>query len=124
MAILPSRPGIKISIVCNGAALQEYNDDEEEPNNNIVSKYIEAISGAEFGIHWKLTPPWPPYTVLLEYRLDQKYVAGTYCKLVHFKHPSYSGLDEGVTTTTNGQYFLHKFAFAALAIGNYLTPWM
>jgi hypothetical protein len=88
MAILPSRPGIKISIVCNGAALQEYNDDEEEPNNNIVSKYIEAISGAEFGIHWKLTPPWPPYTVLLEYRLDQKYVAGTYCKLVHFKRES------------------------------------
>ena len=123
MAILPSHPGIKISIVSNGAALQEYNDDEEEPNNTVLSKYIEAISGAEFGIHWELTSPWPPYIVLLKYRLDQKRVGSTYCMPVHFKHPSYGGLHEGATTTTNGQSFLHKFAFAALTIGKFSTPW-
>ena len=120
MAILPSRPGIKISIVgCNGAVFQEYDDDEEKSQPNAVDKYVEAVSGVEFGIRWELTSPWPPYTILFQFEVDQKWVGGTYCKPENFKHPAYTGTHVGATAIVNGQGFLHKFAFAALDIGKY-----
>ncbi|KAJ4311792.1 hypothetical protein N0V94_007773 [Neodidymelliopsis sp. IMI 364377] len=116
MAILPTSPGIKISIVCNGAILQEYNDDDDEPEPETVTKYIESISGAEFGIRWDITSPWPPYTILFEYFLDQKKASGKYAKPTFFKHPSYVYVEEGATSTVDGQSYLHKFAFAPLTI--------
>jgi hypothetical protein len=121
MAILPTWPGIKISITCNGAILQEYNDDDDEPQPGTVTKYIESISGAEFGIHWDITSPWPPYTVLFEYFLDQKKASGKYAKSTCFKHPSFVHVEEGATSVVNGQGYLHKFSFAPLTIGEYLT---
>ncbi|KAF3036906.1 hypothetical protein E8E12_003340 [Didymella heteroderae] len=90
MAILASRPGIKIIVVCNGAPLQEYEDDDaEDQDGSVVSTYIEAVSGAEFGVQWEITSPWPPYTILFECWLDQKYS------------------------------YLHKFAFAALTVDDH-----
>ena len=87
MAILASRPGIKIIVVCNGAPLQEYEDDDaEDQDGSVVSTYIEAVSGAEFGVQWEITSPWPPYTILFECWLDQKYVSGICCEPVHFKN--------------------------------------
>lgn len=117
MAILPTRPGVKITVVCNGAPLQKYDDDDEETQPNVVSKYIEAISGAEFGVQWEIFSPWPPYTILFEYWLDQKKISGKYCKPAFFQHPVYIYLEEGASTVPNGQTYLHKFAFAALDIG-------
>lgn len=117
MAILASRPGIKISVICNGAALQDYDDESEEPQPNVVTKYVGAVSGAEFGVQWEITAPWLPYTILFEYWLDWKKVSGKYYKQMNYRHPAYTYLEEGASTTVNGQEFLHKFAFAALAVG-------
>jgi hypothetical protein len=118
MAILPSRPGIKISVMCNGAPLQEYEDDDaDDQDGTVVSNYIEAVSGAEFGVQWEITSPWPPHTILFEYWLDQKKVSGKYCKQVYFRHPAYVYLEEGASTVVDGQTYLHKFAFAALTVG-------
>ncbi|KAJ8111165.1 hypothetical protein OPT61_g6169 [Boeremia exigua] len=121
MAVLPSRPGIKMSIVCDGAALQEYDDNDEEPQPNSVSKYIEAISGAEFAIRGELTPPWQPSTVLLYYYLDQKQVSGRFLKQVNYRVPSWTALEEGPITVVDGQSFLHKYAFAALRVDDTVT---
>src|SRR5690242_904425 len=120
MAIVPAHLGIKISIVCNGAALQEYDDDDQEPHDTMVSKYIEATSGAEFGILCELFPPWPPYTVLLDYFLDHKWVWGTFLEPVNYKR-DFSHLEEGPETISNGQAFRHQFAFAALTVGMLYT---
>ena len=61
MAILPSRPGIEITVKCNGANLQEYEDDDDDPQPDVVTKYVEAVSGAEFGVQWEIIAPWPPH---------------------------------------------------------------
>jgi hypothetical protein len=117
MAILPSRPGIEITVKSNGAALQEYEDDDDDPQPNVVTKYVEAVSGAEFGVQWEITSPWPPYTILFEYWLDQKKVSGKYCQQIYYGRPCYSHLEEGALAVVNGQEFMHKFAFAALTVG-------
>lgn len=119
MAILPSRPGIDISIVCSGVILQEHEDEDEEPNHAVVSRYIEAVSGAEFGIRGVITSPWPPHTILFDIYIDQKKASGAYCEQKRFKPPSCTFTKEGVTTVANGQTYLHKFAFAALTVGQY-----
>lgn len=118
MTILASRPGIKITVVCNGASLEEYEDDDvDEQTDTVASKYIEAVSGAEFGVQWEITAPWPPYTILFEYWLDQKRVGSRYCQPVNFRSPSYTHLEKGASTTVNGQSYLQKFAFTALTVG-------
>ncbi|KAJ4986210.1 hypothetical protein SVAN01_08257 [Stagonosporopsis vannaccii] len=121
MAILPAHPSIKISIVCNGVALPEYDDNDQESQNDVISKYIEATSGAEFGILCELSSPWPPYTVHLTYFLDQKRACSKLIRSVKNSSsskykPSYTKLVEGLTTASNGQTYLHKFVFAALNI--------
>ena len=120
MAILASRPEIKISIICDGAPLQEYDDhddhDEELPAT-VISKYIEAVSGAEFGIQWQISSPWPPHSVMFEYWLDQKEASGECCTQVNYKGQSYTYTEEGAITVVDGQSYLHKFAFAALDVG-------
>lgn len=117
MAILPSHPGIKISIVSNEAVLQEYEDDDGDAQPNVVNRYIEAISGADFGIRYHISEPWPPYTILLKYCIDQKRVGSEYAKLELHKPAPYVYTKEGARSVVNGERFLHKFCFAALTIG-------
>lgn len=50
---------IKVEVLVNGSAAQEYNGDDDESNGpNTVTKYIEALSGAEFEVHYELKPFW------------------------------------------------------------------
>jgi hypothetical protein len=68
MAILQGCPGIKVSIVSNGKALDEYPDEDRELNNKDFSVpdnwramvYIECTSDAEFGIEWEITSDYKP----------------------------------------------------------------
>jgi hypothetical protein len=63
MAVLQGCPGIKVSIVSNGQALQEYPDIEGDFNNKDYASppvslqslsYVECTSEAEFGIRVEL----------------------------------------------------------------------
>ncbi|KAI6891570.1 hypothetical protein KC318_g13623 [Hortaea werneckii] len=55
MAIHPNVPGLTVSIDVAGQDLPEYNgDDAQDPSSNTVTKYIEAVSGAEFAISYRL----------------------------------------------------------------------
>lgn len=68
MAILQGCPGIKVTIVSNGKALDEYPDEDGEfnnkdfsvPNNRRAMAYIECTSDAEFGIKWEITRDYKP----------------------------------------------------------------
>lgn len=117
MAILPSHLGIKISVICNGAPLQEYKDEDAEENDTVVSKYVEAASGAEFSMRAEITPPWPPYTIMLRYYLDGKRVGSNFCKQEHYNYPPYIVRKGGASKVVNGQEFLQRFAFTALDVG-------
>ncbi|KAF5871952.1 uncharacterized protein Bfra_008979 [Botrytis fragariae] len=66
MVVLDKLPGLEVNIQVNGAKVQEYDDNEdaeigpglsgEHQASRTVSKYIEAIDGAEFRIICTLLP--------------------------------------------------------------------
>ncbi|KAA6410322.1 MAG: hypothetical protein FRX48_05743 [Lasallia pustulata] len=54
MAILHD---VEVTISAKGNKLPEYDDDAEEPGpSNMVTKYIEALTGANFQIHYNIKP--------------------------------------------------------------------
>ncbi|GAB1742406.1 hypothetical protein NU219Hw_g7955t1 [Hortaea werneckii] len=54
MAIHPRVPGLTVSIDVAGQDLPEYDGgDTQAPSSNTVTKYIEAVSGAEFAISYR-----------------------------------------------------------------------
>ena len=120
MAILPSHPGIKISIVdSRGAAFQEFPDTDAENSDKVVSSYIEITSGIEFGIRWEITSPWPAHTLELSFYVDGKSVSGTYCLPDDYGRQPYVHTRVGATSTVGDEDFIQKFAFAALDIGKH-----
>ncbi|KAI9874223.1 MAG: hypothetical protein M1830_010050 [Pleopsidium flavum] len=51
------KKAIEVKVLVNGTPAQEYNDEEEESGGPpIVTRYIEAISGAEFAVQYELKP--------------------------------------------------------------------
>ena len=60
MAILK---GLEAAVVVNGHELIEYEDDgSDEPGaSNTVTKYVEAVSGAEFEVILSCMPSFTPY---------------------------------------------------------------
>ncbi|TGO80941.1 hypothetical protein BPOR_1500g00020 [Botrytis porri] len=66
MVVLDKLPGLEVAVRVNGVQVQEYDDDEdveigpgpsgEHQASRTVSKYIEAIDGAEFSIICTLLP--------------------------------------------------------------------
>ncbi|THX60033.1 hypothetical protein D6D06_01596 [Aureobasidium pullulans] len=50
MAILHSLPGVEITVVVDGEDLHEYQDTDMEDEENTVTKYVEAVTGANFAI--------------------------------------------------------------------------
>lgn len=117
MAVLPLQSSIKVDIVCDGAVLQEYEDDEDAPNHQTVMKYVEATSGKEFGIRWTVTAPRPRCTILFDCFLDRKRISSKYAGLESFRCLPYTYTEQGAVSFKNGQSFVHKYAFSALIVG-------
>ncbi|THY50640.1 hypothetical protein D6C97_06964 [Aureobasidium pullulans] len=53
MAILDSLPGVEITVVVDGEDLHEYQDTDMEDEENTVTKYVEAVTDANFAIKIK-----------------------------------------------------------------------
>ncbi|THZ08482.1 hypothetical protein D6C93_00503 [Aureobasidium pullulans] len=53
MAILDSLPGVGITVVVDGEDLHEYQDTDMEDEENTVTKYVEAVTDANFTIKIK-----------------------------------------------------------------------
>ncbi|KAF2025121.1 hypothetical protein EK21DRAFT_77178 [Setomelanomma holmii] len=113
MAITKAFPRIKADILIDSAALQEYDDDEEPSSDVVMTKYIEATSGAEFAIRCQFHAR-PQYDILTRVLLDGKYVMGSYALLKNF-HNGYLELSlYGVRSNKNNEWTLAKFCFSDL----------
>ncbi|KAF2771369.1 hypothetical protein EJ03DRAFT_373086 [Teratosphaeria nubilosa] len=63
MAVHPNAPGLFVGIDVNGWDLPQYDGtDEDEQKSTTIIKYVEAITGAEFGISSRIDSSVFPFT--------------------------------------------------------------
>lgn len=127
MAILPDRPGLEVHVLLQGQELIEYQDehDEEQMPHRVV-RYIEAVSGAEFGVQFELKQDLTIAKQLFQFRV-QFYVDGrlvvTFCYTDRdFKHNDGHRIVkrtlDGIHQMINGVTNKRRLKFADIKTGN------
>ena len=128
MAIISEVEGLNVQVLVNGQPLVEYDDDEEvgDENNGIqktTTKYIEAISDAEFTIRYTFDKTFvhKGNDIDVEVYMDGQYMEG------HIRRSP--ELQSGCLATVTGhryrqgnQWFERKFSFSKLSIGECGIP--
>lgn len=120
MAIHPNVPGLTVSIDVAGQDLPEYDGgDTQALPNNAVTKYIQAVSGAEFAISYRFDNSVFPFA-------DHAIVAHIYCDgnstgSYHFKPKTiHTGLrkliQHRVDSGVNGDLVFRAMMFSDLTI--------
>ncbi|OJD31722.1 uncharacterized protein BKCO1_4500017 [Diplodia corticola] len=54
MAVISSLPGVEAEVRVNGERAEEYVDSSQVDTDNTTTRYIEAISGARFTVHYTI----------------------------------------------------------------------
>lgn len=117
MAITDTSPPVEVEILVNDVALQEYNDDDDDSvSAHTVVKYIEAVSGAEFAVRYRLDPK-PSHDVSVDISLDGKWAVSRIIQLSHYPLAYIQKTITGVNSNKDGSWVLSKFSFSDLTIG-------
>jgi len=117
MAVTESQPGIKVEIISNDTTLLEYDDNDEERARDEVTKYIEAVSGAEFRVFCTLTAPQPETDLLIQLHIDGKWITGKFFRVSDHRFPSSSVYIRDVYHTVGKDWYASNFCFSSLTIG-------
>jgi hypothetical protein len=113
MAIHPDYPGLVADVVVNGRALDEHRDDES-PDPNTTSVYIEAKAGEYFAVRYTLpSTQFTTYSIKASVRLD-----GTHVRANVYDRNIYSaGITQLFGTSSayvGGRNMGQRFRFTAL----------
>lgn len=124
---MTSKKAIEVKVLVNGTAAQEYNDDDEENNEpNIVTRFIEALSGLEFEVQYELKPSFrfPSQHLGFNVSIDGKALASQVISKECSKGGSSGrkGTIEGISRSDGVTWSLEKFRFSDLKIS--LCPCM
>ena len=118
MAILHD---VDVTISAKGKKLPEYDDDAGElGTNNAVTKYIEALTGADFKIHYTIKPSFRLKSSGISVRvtIDGEYMDAHVLSrnehLMHLSRESYSGSFTGSRRFQNQGWTLQTFTFAEI----------
>jgi len=119
MAIL--KP-FECKVEVGGVALEEYEDeDTEQPNTTTsLTKYIEAVSGANFSLKLTVQPGWTMQADFIAWYID---LDGKQCGGGIVKGESYDGsqsctsVRHGVASGAGDDWTERKFRFADITIG-------
>lgn len=108
--------GVSITLVVNGQALEEY-EDEESTRGDVASCYVEAIQGAHFEVHMSadrsLAPRLGDSMSVVVY-LDGKRMTGRVTSAFQVQHGMESTTINGVDRNTTRGAVLERFTFAHL----------
>jgi hypothetical protein len=109
----------------DGVALEEYEDEDAEQANTATSltKYIEAVAGANFSLKLTVKPGWTMQADFIAWYID---LDGKQCGGGMVKSSSYDGsrsctsVRRGIVNGVDGDWTERKFRFADITIGE--TP--
>ncbi|KAH7389623.1 hypothetical protein DE146DRAFT_791630 [Phaeosphaeria sp. MPI-PUGE-AT-0046c] len=113
MAITDTFPAVKAEVLISGVALQEYEDDDNSISAKTVIKHIEAVSGAEFAVRYKVDGK-PKYAIRVDLFLDGKKATGNVLQHYLFTSGSHENTVTGVNSNQGGKWLLSKFSFSDL----------
>jgi hypothetical protein len=115
MAIVQATPRVEAEILIDGVTIQEYEDKDEEEvvETDTVLKYIEAKSGANFAIRYRLEGELQ-HDVHVEIILDGKRVESGLALRKDFRNGVYQETLQGARSQEDGKWGLSKFAFSDL----------
>ena len=119
MAVIAEVPGIVVTIDVAGQDVHEYNDaDVEEPQPNTSYTYVQAESGADFGVAVRFDPAVFPYVreqIRVQLSMDGNSITGkTYSTAETLS--GRRGIMKTVTQDLGDRYVVQKFSFAELII--------
>jgi hypothetical protein len=105
---------------CTGrcSTLQEYDDDDSEPVPKKVTKYIEAISGAQFAVRYEFKSSFRAEKgVIAQIHLDGKWISATAFKACEAvgRH-----VISNTSERVRNEYYRRPFSFSQLSIGKRL----
>jgi hypothetical protein len=120
MAILQP---FECKVEVNGVALKEYEDEDTEQatTTTTLTKYVEAISGANFSLRLTLQPGWTMKADFLAWVtvLDgQKYGGGVIGSDVYDGSHSITIVKHGVVSGSGNDWTERSFRFADIVIGD------
>ncbi|KAH7558386.1 hypothetical protein BM1_05658 [Bipolaris maydis] len=122
MAITQETPGLEVHVECNGARLQEFDEDDGETTTTTVTKYIEAKSAAEFAVHIEVHRPFSRYAMIVKLYIDGKSVCSRIIGDHQYQRAKGSVkrvFNNTVTKIAEGQCTLRMFCFSELQIDSY-----
>ncbi len=119
MAILEP---FECTVFVDGVAVVEYNDDDEQqrPGENEITRYVEAISGANFALHFKIQQDWRMKCDFLtwEIHFDGKRCLGAV--VLHDKYSKQTGFTDkrdGQHSGSGTSWSFRNFKFVDITIG-------
>jgi hypothetical protein len=108
-------PGLRAEVVVDGEPLQEYDDDDAEPD--MITKYIEACSDKEFVLKFTFDMGLP-----MDHGVEVKVdIDGDRCHVAYRPGSLHKPRHKyGMSFLKDGQRFRQNYRFTALNIGNIL----
>jgi hypothetical protein len=113
MAIYTDYPGLVADVVINGRALEEHRDDES-PDSNTTSVYIEAKAGEHFAVRYTLpSTQFTTYSIKASVRLDGTHVRANVYDRNTYKSDT-TQLFDASAAYVGGRDVGQRFRFTAL----------
>ncbi|KAI4919496.1 hypothetical protein J4E90_001631 [Alternaria incomplexa] len=117
MAIAKALPKLKVEVFVKGAPLEEHVDDDDQPSDNEVTKFIEASSGDNFEVKYCFSPGFSiRHAMLIELDIDGEYADSAVFNPGSSIRWNSTYAFKGSREFEDGGYFVRKFCFSQLEI--------
>jgi len=117
MAIVPDVPGLQVEIVVDGTTLHEHVNPDEEESGNTVTRYIEAVSGAEFAVQYRFGPEFKAkHAASIHVYVDGECLRRSLINKKKHKNGK-NHLITGPRVKEGNGFYVSNFCFAELNIG-------
>ncbi|EUC46850.1 hypothetical protein COCMIDRAFT_4134 [Bipolaris oryzae ATCC 44560] len=108
-------PGLEVAVHVDDEPLREYDDGDEDPPLNTVTRYVEAKSGAEFAVITIFKPPFsPPHGVMISLIVDGSPVTSRCCRQDELFDRVFKM--HAVHRKIHGEWVMQKLRFSELDI--------
>ncbi|KAL1626002.1 hypothetical protein SLS56_007060 [Neofusicoccum ribis] len=120
MVVLDSVPGLDVQVHVSGKPAEEFANDDEQDDRRGATRYVEAVSGAEFHVQWTFVASefkYRNWAINGLVYIDGKYADGRIFRPETVKHlESFTVKMTGVWKKEKGRYVERPMIFSDLMI--------